>query len=66
MQFPAHLHLQVQCVMYNVKCSGCSVLAAKDENLAVEEDKSNKKKIKIKNLKLLVKKNCPYNFFRMG
>ena len=30
------LQLQVQCVMYNVQCAGCSVLFAKDEDLAVE------------------------------
>ena len=30
------LHLQVQCVVHTVQCVGCSVLAAKDEDLALE------------------------------
>ena len=31
-----HFQVQVQCVVYTVQCVGCSVLPAKDEDLAVE------------------------------
>ena len=43
MQFPVHLQVQVQCVMYTVQCAGCSMLPAKDENLAVETGWANLK-----------------------
>ena len=33
--------MQVQCVIYTVQCSGCSVLPAKDEDLAVETGLGN-------------------------
>ena len=35
-QMPVHFQVQVQCVVYTVQCVGCSVLPAKDEELAVE------------------------------
>ena len=35
-QMHVHLHLQVQCVVYTAQCVGCSVLPAKDDDLAVE------------------------------
>ena len=35
-QIQGHLQVQVQCVMYAVQFAGCSVLPAKDEDLAVE------------------------------
>ena len=35
-QMQVHLKVQVQCVVYTVQCLGCSLLAAKDEDLAVE------------------------------
>ena len=37
MQFPVHLQVQVECIMYTVQFAGCSVLPAKDGNLAVEK-----------------------------
>ena len=36
------MHLQVQCVMYTVQCVGCSVMPAKDKDLAVEITFKNK------------------------
>ena len=36
MSVQVHLQVQVQCVVYTVQCVGCSVLPAKDEDLAVE------------------------------
>ena len=37
-QMKVHLHLQVQCIVYTVRCVGCSVLPAKDEDLEVETE----------------------------
>ena len=36
MQFPVHLQVQVQCVMYTMQFVGCSVLPAKNVNLSVK------------------------------
>ena len=35
-QMQVHLQVQVQCVLYTAQCVGCSVLPAKDEDLAVK------------------------------
>ena len=36
MQFPVHLQVQVQCVMYIMQFAGCCVPPAKNVNLAVK------------------------------
>ena len=35
-QVQGHLQVQVQCIMYTLQWAGCSVLPAKDEELAVK------------------------------
>ena len=35
-QIQGYLQMQVQCVVYTLQCVGCSVLPAKDKDLAVE------------------------------
>ena len=36
-QIQGHLQVQVQCILYTVQCTGCSVMPTKDEDLAGEQ-----------------------------
>ena len=72
-QMQVHFQVQVQCVVYTVQCVGpthctvytvgCSVLPAKDEDLAVE---TGGVKFRFYLSELLLKTNNPNVFFRTG